>query len=204
MKSDSHRPWNDCKEASSWVVSPDCEVLQSGAERGGGRGRRPHGVRGVAPASVGGREGTTPCEQALRDWSARPGSLAMTRNAMETHKLEARPFLAAPAAFGAAGRDSLLPRGLEGPRGGVRVAPGLEGGRTFWARRKITGMDLEGYARSDLSKKLTSCQRSLKNLFKRSLSLTPPSHRPGVARQPPSTDPALSSVLGARAPPPLR
>lgn len=65
-------------------------------------------------------------------------------------------------------------------------------------------MDLEGYARSELSKKLTSCQRSLKNLFKRSLSLTPPSHRPGVARQPGSTDPALSSVLGARAPlPPL-
>lgn len=64
-------------------------------------------------------------------------------------------------------------------------------------------MDLEGYARSDLSKKLTSCQRSLKNLFKRSLSLTHPSHRPGVARQPGSTDPALSSVLGARAAPPL-
>lgn len=63
-------------------------------------------------------------------------------------------------------------------------------------------MDLEGYAQSDLSKKLTSCQRSLKNLFKRSLSLTPPSHRPGVARQPGSTDPALSSCSGLAPHPP--
>lgn len=92
-------------------------------------------------------------------------------------------------------RFSAPPRSRGAPR---RGASGAWAGRreNLLGEEENPGMDLEGYAQSDLSKKLTSCQRSLKNLFKRSLSLTHPSHRPGVARQPGSTDPALSSCSG--------
>lgn len=81
-----------------------------------------HRVRGVAPSSVGRRQ-VTPCERTYDASNARlrrlreirPGARSDDQKRGGKRKLEARPLFGAPAASRGAGRNSLFPRGLEGP-----------------------------------------------------------------------------------------